>query len=134
MWRRRLVQFIVERGWPLALGVYCTLAAISLARGAHAFMQYTLESEPFSIIIYIIAALSTIPTAIWPQQPFFRWMFFILMGFALTGRLFQTPEDQLDIESVARGIFTFAALLAHFVIQVDWMFLRANEASDNGLQ
>jgi hypothetical protein len=125
--RHAVVVFIVERLWPLMLAVYSTLAAISLAKGSDAFQLYTFDGHAFSITVFTFAAALAVPTMILPEVRPYRWIFFVTMGFGLTGRILQVPDDAVTLQGIARGVFVVAALLAHLVIQVDWMIEREHD-------
>jgi len=119
--RRWIIQVIVNRGWPLTLATYFALAATSLIRDNDTFKLYSYGGDTVTAA-FIAGAVASVPTGIWPRVPLLRWVFFVAAGFVMTGRI--TQEGAVTIDGAARAAFTFAALLAHLVIQVDWMIER----------
>lgn len=122
MIRHKVVSLIVERGWPFSIGIYALFAAIACLRGDSSLVElYAFESPHFAAGIYIAAAVTVVPLLVWPRHHKLRWVFFVVSGFMMTGRLLQIPDHVVTSISISRGAFVLAALLAHLVIQVDWL-------------
>jgi uncharacterized membrane protein YccC len=78
--------------------------------------------------VFIASAVACLITAVVPHVRFHRWAFFIIAGFTMTGRILQHQDSEhYGFASAARGAFTIAALLAHFVIQVDYLIERDHD-------
>lgn len=82
------------------------------------------DQHTLCAVLFALGAATCLATAVVPKHIKLRWIFFVCAGFILTGRLVSWGYPRgavISYASVGRVSLFVAALLAHLVIQIDWM-------------